>query len=182
MSHSIPVFLIPIAGDEVPVNLENWRSAYDLMSKFSDMTNENKLWQIISRNWWLEWHLARLCEFLEIKGLEFIGKEISCLGPNELKSGQDAIMKLLRTVTNDIPVFPSEFYPNESLIDYSKIPKEKYEVAVQEAAPSIEIYAHDDAESYEGLVDFLSFVRSLETAMRFCIENNQYLLIVQPQP
>ncbi len=182
MGHSIPVFLIPISDDEIPTKLENWHSAYDILNKYADVSNENKCWKVTSRNWWLEWHLIRLCEFFKIKGFEFIGKEIACLGNDELLNGRIAIGKLLDDISDGMPDFPPGFYPDENLLGYRDIPGQKFREALQESKPSFDFYAHDDAESYDGLVDFFSFVKSVQTAIDYSLEKKKFLLIIQPQP
>jgi len=182
MSYSIPVFLIPISYEEIPSKLENWHSAHNILNQYADISDENKLWRITSRNWWLEWHLIRMCEFLEINELEFVGMEIACLGNAELLNGRAAIGKLFDAISDGMPDFPPDFYPDENLLDYQDIPRQKFREALRESKPAFDFYAYDSSESYEGLVDFFSFVKSVQDAIDYSLERKKFLLIVQPQP
>lgn len=118
----------------------------------------------------------------ELKGLEFIQEEIACLVIDELKNGLFAIGKLLDVISDGIPDFPPDADSAKNLPEYQDIPKEVFRKALQESKPSFKFRAHDNVESYEGLIDFFSFLESLEAAMKLSLENEKYLLIVQPQP
>ena len=108
--------------------------------------------------------------------------EITCLGNNELLNGRAAIGELLNAISGGMPDFPPDFYTDENLLDYQDISKQNFRKALRESRPSFEFDAHDNAESYDGLADFFSFVKSIQAAIDYSLEKKKLLLIVQPQP
>ncbi len=189
MSYSIPVFFFPISNDELPVELKDWHSAENLLSKKWESREQNGLRTSTSRNGWHQHAIRLICEYLQIDGLEFLQKEIICLNAKQIKAGVEAMGKLLVSCQSGIPKLTPEMEKTGSiwyLRNYYEGNKSKefsiaqIEKAYAESHVAIEVNSADTG--YDSLVDFFSFLKSLQASLQECLSQNKQLLYVQPQP
>jgi hypothetical protein len=108
MGHSIPVFLVPINENELPEKMEHWNDAENLLGEKYNNKEENKLYSITSRNWWIQHAISLICTDLGIIGIEFIMKEIVYIPKGELDNVEKALNKLIKVINNGIPELSSE--------------------------------------------------------------------------
>jgi hypothetical protein len=187
MGHSIPVFLIPITKDEVPIKLEHWNDAEKLISKKYENKIENKLYSITSRNWWVQHALSLICNDIRITGLEFIMKEIIFISGEELIEAGQAFEKLLKLISNGIPKLKSDSEKEGSIWGLRKyFIKGKEGTYSNRDINSAYIKAiivpdlHVSDSGYQSVVDFFSSIKTYHNMVNYCIQNNKGLLIVQP--
>ena len=189
MSHSIPVFLIPISLKEVPSTVEHWNDAEGLINQ--RYTNKDKfpLYSITSRNWWVQHAISLICRDLGITGLDFILSEIVVISEEELRGINHSFTKLIEKINTGIPKLSSNSEKEGSIwgLRYEiKNGKEvlftKNEISNAFLQSNImhQIYVSDSG--YQSVVDFFSSVKIYHKVIEYCIKNNECLLIVQPQP
>ncbi len=189
MSNSIPVFFFPISNDELPVELKDWHSAENLLSSKWENREQNGLRTSTSRNWWHQHVVGLICEHLQIDGLEFLQKEIICLDSKQIETGIIAIGELLDSCQSGIPKLTPEMEKEGSiwfLRNYYEGNKDKqfsanqFEKAYAESSVVVEVNGAETG--YDSLVDFFSFLKSLQASFQECLSQNKKLFYVQPQP
>jgi hypothetical protein len=188
MGHNIPVFFFPISDDELPERLDNWHAAEDLLSEKWDHREQNGLRTSTSRNWWHQHAIGLIGEYLQIDGLDFVQKEIICLNAKQIEVGIQALDQLLYSCRSGIPQLMPEMEKEGSiwyLRNYYEGNKSKafsvaqIEKAYTESHVALEVNSAD--VGYESLVDFFSFLKSLQASLQECLSKNKQLLYVQPQ-
>jgi hypothetical protein len=189
MGHSIPVFLLPIAYDEAPIQMEHWDNAGQLLSQKYEKRDENRLYCITSRNWWVQHAISLICTDLGIMGLEFITREIVCITIGELQTVKKAFGKLISIIANGIPKLSPDSEAEGSIwglrrgFDSGKeilYTDQDIRNAYTKASIVPDLYVAD--AGYQSVIDFFSSVRIYEEIINYCIQNNKCLLIVHPQP
>ena len=189
MCYSIPVFFFPISNDELPVELKDWHSAENLLSKKWESREQNGLRTSTSRNWWHQHAISLICKHLQIDGLEFLHKEIICLDAKQMEAGIQALGKLLDSCQSGIPQLTPEMEKEGSiwfLRNYyegnkdRKFSAKQIEKAYAESRVVAQVNGADTG--YDSLVDFFSFLKSLRASLQECLSQNRKLLYVQPQP
>jgi hypothetical protein len=186
MGHSIPVFFIPIDRSEYPRELNKWDDVSDILNKYCEREDKSSFRVATSRNWWLERILDEACKALGILGFDFITKEISLLDYKELRAAQSAIKALQEKLINgkieiDAKTVVNEiwgFSEHDIEIEYGLL----FYKAYQEAEPFYDSYVVDGFYTYKGVVEFFSFLKTLDVVITEALESNNFLLVVQPQP
>ncbi len=189
MSHSVPVFFFPISNDELPVELKDWHSAENLLSEKWESREQNGLRTSTSRNGWHQHAISLICKHLRIEGLEFLQKEIICLDAKQIEAGAKAIGTLLNSCQSGVPQLAPDMEKEGSIWflrnDYEGNKSKAFSIAQIEKAYSESrvVSEVDSADAgYDSLVDFFSFLKSLQASLQECFSQNKQLLYVQPQP
>ena len=185
MGHAIPVFFLPIGKRERPRKLSKWNDATNILNRYYKEGDKVGFRMATSRNWWLEAILDDVSKALGISGLEFIVQEIALLDTEKLKEAQSAIQILTENLTSGKIEIDTEII-NKIWGFHADMAETKHNLlfhkAFQEAKPFYDSYVTDSFSSYIGVVDFFSFIKTLDAIIVETLENNKYLLIVQPQP
>ena len=190
MSHYLPVFFLPINDDECPENLEGWHSAEELLGDKLSNREQNGLLKSASRNRWHQHAIGLICEHLQINGLDFLQHEIACLDRNRIRVARGAIDKFLTVCQSGIPELTPAMEKEGSiwfLRNYFKGGEEKkfstshLKKAFAESRAVLEIEGCADS-GYNSLVEFFSFLKSVQAILQECLSQNRKLLYVQPQP
>jgi hypothetical protein len=185
MSHVIPVFFIPVKKDEIPGQLHDWQDVNDLLNKYYEQRHTYGVRISSSRNWWFEKIFHDSAETLGVQNLDFILDEITLLDAEDLQKTKQALVLFVASFSKD--KFPLSLEETNKIwsfrreVDFATI-KQMFKKAVNESKPFYECYAVDGADTYEGLFDFFSFVKMLQSAIVDALENEKCLLIVRPQP
>ena len=181
---------MPISDDECPETLEDWHSAEDLLREKWSCRKHNGLLQSASRNWWHQHAISLVCEHLRIGGLDFLQHEFACLDQNQIQEANSAIGEVLMACQHGIPKLTPKMEEEGSiwfLRNYFKGNREmkfttsQIEQAFTEARAVLEIEGFADS-GYNSLVEFFSFLKSVQVVLQSCLNQNKKLIYVQPQP
>lgn len=185
MGYSIPIIFLPIKKREQPRKLRSWEDGINLLNRYYEVRDKVGLRISTSRNWWLKEFLDETCKALNISDLEFIREEITVLDTNKLTKAIRAVDALIQQMTssklaisaktiNEIWGFDGEIANSNHAELFTK--------AFYEAEAFYDSYATDGFFTYKGVVDFFSFIKTLRLTMQEALEQDKYLLVVQPQP
>jgi hypothetical protein len=190
MGYSIPVIFFSVDKSELPAELESWLDVISLLGEHDTRRDELGWHESVSRNWWHQDALDKICRGLGIEGLNFITIEVSCLDAVELETAATALDTVIDSVRSGIPEL-GDVEPDPGTIwwlRHNTCSDGRHELVSPETfARAFEVAQESDAVNYggggyAGLVSFYAFVKLLRQVIRSTMADGKYLLYVQPQP
>jgi hypothetical protein len=176
MGHYLPVFFFPITASEASREFPSWNDGVPLIEQYFGEHGEH-VWMSHSQNWWHQLMLANFATALDLKSLDFIQTEISCLSPQEVSAAQESLDSLLDRLPGAV------FHPAlKHDADLDRLRARGFRSAFFDAEVSREVDEPPfKVENYDAW-SFFAFLKSLHSALTAAGRRNQHLLYVCPQP
>jgi hypothetical protein len=188
MSHHIPVAFLPISIDEIPENLDDWSSVWELLGEKSENSQTSGLRTSTSRNWWHQHAVGLICKHLHIDELGFVQSEIALLDEKRIQAALYAMDHFFALCQNGIPELAPEMEKEGSIWCLRRYYDEKQNIKSFSTEQIHKAYSESEAvyenqdfveNGYNVLVKFFSFLKSVQATLQECLKLRKNFLYVQ---
>lgn len=195
MGHEIPTYLMLVPCDlGPPSRFTVWHDALPQLEAaagapggFPALRDRGRLWELMSRNWWCEWMIVDAARVCGVSAVDFLRNEVTLLDAPALDRARTGLVRLLAGLEADVDLRSVPGFAravDERHRDAHRMPEplraagddELLTVARQVAEPTSNL----DCYGPSTLVDFFSFVLSLQVAVERALAERECLLHVRP--